>query len=127
MPAHYIHSGVGIDTAAEIVGEDLLQNLPSRRLMTPLWTVETPEKSFKMTKPISVRVYFDDDLFFAENDTLLLYGSGISPEEAIVDLELHIIHFYQYYKSLDWSQVTGDAKRLKSLYENLLIENNIAD
>ena len=63
-------------------------------------------------KPISVRVYFDDGLFFAENEALLLYGTGTSPDEAITDLGLHIIHFYQYYKNLDWSQITGDALRL---------------
>jgi len=122
IPASYIPSDVRVNTAAEIVGEDLLQNLSSRRLMTPLWSVGTPERSFRTVKPIAVRVYFDDGLFFAETDTLLLYGAGNSPDEAVVDLGLHIIHFYQYYKSVAWSQVTGDAMRLKKLYETLLIE-----
>jgi len=121
LPANYRHSEVAVDTAKEIVGEELLRSLPSRQLVTPLWSVGTPEKRFRTVKPLSVRVYFDDGLFFAENEALLLYGTGMSPDEAITDLGLHIIHFYQYYKNLDWSQITGDALRLKKLYEGLLL------
>lgn len=122
LPSNYRHSEVRVDTAREIAGEDLLRLLSSRQLAAPLWSVGTLGKRFRTAKPLSVRVYFDDGLFFAENDTLFLYGSGVSPDEAIEDLGLHIIHFYQYYKALDWSQVTGDAIRLKRLYEGLLLE-----
>ena len=73
-------------------------------------------------KPLFAHLYFEDGLFFAENETLLLYGTGTTQEEAIEDLGLHIIHFYQYYKDLDWSQVTGDAIRLKRIHEGLLVE-----
>lgn len=122
LPANYLHSEVRVDTAKEIVGEDLLRSLPSRQHMTPLWSVGTHGKRFKTVKPLSVRVYFEEGLFFAENETLFLYGTGMSPEEATEDLGSHVIHFYQYYKALDWSQVTGDAIRLKRLYEGLLLE-----
>ena len=122
LPANYRHSKVVVDTAAEIIVEDLLRSLLSRQLMTPLWSVGTPEKRFRTIKPLSVRIYFEDGLFFAENETLLLYGTGTTPDEAVEDLGLHIIHFYQYYKDLDWPQVTGDAIRLKRIYEGLLVE-----
>ena len=122
LPANYRHSEVRVDTAKEIVGKELLRSLSSRQFVAPLWSVRTPEKRFRTIKPLSVHIYFDEGLFFAQNETLFLYGTGMSPEEAIEDLELHIIHFYQYYKNLDWSQVTGDAIRLKKLYEGLLLE-----
>lgn len=122
LPANYRHSEVEVDTAKEIVAEDLLMSLTSRQHVAPIWSVGTPDKRFRTVKPLSVRVYFDDGLFFAENETLLLYGTGMSPEEAIEDLGLHIIHFYQYHKNLSWSQITGDAIRLKNLYEGLLLE-----
>ena len=122
LPVNYRHSELRVDTAKEIVAEDLLQSLPSRQHVAPLWSVGTHEKRFRTIKPLSVRIYFDDGLFFAENETLLLYGTGTSPEEAIEDLGLHVIHFYQYYKNLSLSQVTGDAIRLKKLYEGLLLE-----
>ena len=121
LPTNYRQSEINVDTAKEIVGEDLLQSLPSRKLVTPLWSVGILGKRFRTVKPIAVRVYFDDGLFFAKNEALLLYGTGMSPDEAITDLGLHIIHFYQYYKNLDWSQITGDALRLKKLYEGLLL------
>jgi len=122
LPQSYKHSEAKIDTGKEIVAEELLSSLPSQKLMSPLWSVGIPGKTFRTVKPIAVRIYFDEDLFFAENDTLLLYGTGISPEEAIKDLGAHIIHFYEYYRKLDRSQVTGDAIRLKRVYENLLSE-----
>jgi hypothetical protein len=122
LPVNYRHSEVAVDTAREIVGEELLRSVPSQQLVTPLWSVGTSEKRFRTVKPISVRIYFDGGLFFAENKVLLLYGTGVSPDEAIEDLGLHIIHFFQYYKNLDWSQITGDALRLKKLYEGLLLE-----
>jgi hypothetical protein len=123
LPTNYGHAETKIDTAAEIVGEELLQSLSHRKLITPLWSVGTPDKRFRTMKPIAIHVYFDDGLFVAESDTLLLYGTGISPEEAIEELGLHIIHFHEYYKNLDWSQVAGEGLRLKGLYENLLLED----
>ena len=122
LPPNYRHAEVKVDTAKEIIGNELFRLLPARKLMTPLWSVEIPGKRFRTLKPIAIRVYFEDGLYFAENDTLILYGTGISPEEAITDLGLHIFHFFQYYRDLEWFQVTGDAVRLKRLYENLLSE-----
>jgi len=122
LPLNYRRAEANVDTAKEIIGGDLFQSLPQRKLVTPLWSVGIPGKRFRTARPIAIRVYFEDGLYFAENDTLLLYGTGASPEEAITDLGFHIIHFYQYYCKLDWSQVTGDAVRLKRLYENLLFE-----
>lgn len=122
LPQSYRHSEVKVDTAKEIVAEELLRSLSSQKLIAPLWSVGIPGKKFRTVKPIAVRIYFDEGLFFAENDALFLYGTGMSPEEAIKDLGAHIIHFYEYYRKLDWSQVTGDAIRLKRVYENLLSE-----
>jgi hypothetical protein len=122
LPIKYQRSQVSVDTAKEILGEELLGLLNSRQLITPLWSVGTHKKRLRTNKPLAVRIYPDDGLFFAENETLRLFGTGMSPEEAIEDLGLHIIHFYQHYKKLDWSQVTGDAIRLKKLYEGLLSE-----
>lgn len=72
--------------------------------------------------PIKVRIYSEDNLFFAENETLVIIGTGSSAPEAMNDFCSHIIHFYHYYKKLSWDKVTGDAVRLKKLYEALFIE-----
>jgi len=91
-------------------------------LFVPLWSVTDKAKKRQVSKPIKVHIYFEDNVFFAENDTLVVVGTGRSPTEAIDDLGRHIIHFYQYYKKLPWDKVTGDAVRLKKIYETLFVE-----
>ena len=90
--------------------------------VAPLWVVHSEGRTFRMTRPIRVRVFRDGDFFFAENETLMVCGTGESIWEAVEDLGLHIIHFWEYYNKLSWDRVMGDAKRLKDLYQNLLIE-----
>jgi hypothetical protein len=88
----------------------------------PLWVVHSEGKTFRTSRFIKVNVYRDGDFFFAENETLLVCGVGDSAWEAVEDLELHIVHFRNYYKNLPWERIMGDARRLKQLYENLLTE-----
>jgi len=90
--------------------------------VAPLWAVHSEGKLFRVSQPIRVRVFRDGDLFFAENETLLVCGTGDSAWEAVEDLELHIIHFYNYYKELPSDRVMGEAKRLKAIYRDLLVE-----
>lgn len=88
----------------------------------PLWVLSTKTKRYKVSKPIKIRIYSEDNLFFAENETLVVIGTGSSVQEALDELSQHIIHFYRYYKKLSWNKVTGDAVRLKKIYETLFIE-----
>ena len=79
-------------------------------------------RRFCTSKPIAVKVYREEDLFFAENENLAVCGTGTTPQGALYDLALHIIHFYEYYRNIDASKLTGEALKLKNLYQNLLIE-----
>lgn len=88
----------------------------------PLLKLIIAGHTFFPSKPIGVNVSQDGAWFFAENEALNVVGTGGSLEEAVLDLEHHIVHFWQYYRSLDDSQVTGDAIRLKSIFSNLLAE-----
>ena len=81
-------------------------------------------KTFLTSRPIKVHVFRDGDLFFAENETLSVCGTGDSAWDAVEELESHIIHFYGYYKELPSERLIGEAKRLKNSYENLLTEEN---
>jgi hypothetical protein len=87
-----------------------------------LLRLHAKSKQFYTTRPISVKIYRDEDLFFAENETLVICGTGVTPEDALQDFSLHIIHFFEYYKNLDKSKLAGDALRLKKIFDNLLIE-----
>lgn len=88
----------------------------------PLWKLCAGNKTFYASKPISVRIYREDDLFFAENENLVVCGTGTTPRDALDDLCLHIVYFFEYYKKMNKDRLTGDALRLKALYENLLTE-----
>jgi hypothetical protein len=111
-----------IETGSEIPLEEGYRQDQQIPEVAPLWAVHAGEKLFLASRPIRVRVFRDGDLFFAENETLLVCGTGESAWDAIEELESHIIHFYKYYKDLPSDGVIGDAKRLKDLYEDLLIE-----
>jgi len=87
-----------------------------------LFAVHAGDTTYRAAKPIQVHVYRDDDLFVAENETLLVTGTGESAWEAVEELESNIVHFWKYYSELDEGQVMGDARRLKSLYADLLQE-----
>lgn len=112
-----------IETGSEIPLEEGSRQDQQIPEVAPLWAVHAGEKLFHVSRPLRVHVFRDGDLFFAENETLLVCGTGESAWEAVEDLESHIIHFYKYYQELPPDGVIGDAKRLKDLYENLLIED----
>lgn len=92
-------------------------------LKFPLFQLHVQNRHYRAVMPITVYVYSDGEWFFAENETLVLSGSGASTEEAICDLERHIVHFWNYYRQLPDERLTGDAIRLKKIYSGLLIED----
>lgn len=79
-------------------------------------------KRYLTNKPIAVKIYQDEGLFFTENENLNVCGTGETSQEALADLYLHILHFYNYYREIDEERLIGDAVRLKELYHGLLIE-----
>ena len=89
----------------------------------PLFRLTVSGRTFFPSKPIGVQVAQDGSWFFAENEALNVIGTGRSLEEAVLDLEHHIVHFWQYYRSIQDSQVTGDAVHLKKIFSNLLAED----
>lgn len=100
------------------------QKLIAHGYSVPLWTIPTKTKKLTVSKSIKVKIYIEDNLFFAESETLVVVGTGKSIADAIDDFGKQIIHFYKYYKRLSWDRVTGDAERLKGLYETLFINQD---
>jgi|GEM_PF-2026928 len=74
---------------------------------------------YKLTNPLNVCVYSEDSLFFVENNDLVIVGTGNSVKAATQDFWRHVIHFRGYYKALSINKITGDAVRLKKLYDTL--------
>ncbi len=122
VPENYIDSRVrGVGTASTIAPQQIFSHIKKYQ-PSPIWRIYAEAKKFYTAKPVAVRIYRDEDLFFAENENLAVCGTGDTSKGALQDLCLHIIHFYEYYREIDKSKLTGDALRLKDLYENLLVE-----
>jgi hypothetical protein len=83
-------------------------------------------KKYFIKRPISVKLYQDEDLFFAENENLNVCGTGDTYQEALTDLKLHILHFFHYYQGIDEKKLIGEGIRLKKLYTDLLVEEENA-
>lgn len=83
-------------------------------------------KRYIINNPIAVKIYQDEGLFFTENENLNVCGTGETSQEALADLYLYILHFYNYYREIDKERLIGDAVRLKKLYHDLLIEEDNA-
>lgn len=77
-------------------------------------------KKYKLARPLKVNVYSKGNLFFVENSDIVIVGTSNFVNTAIDDFCKHVIHFYNYYKTLSINKITGDAIRLKKLYETII-------
>jgi hypothetical protein len=73
-----------------------------------------------LARPLRLKLVPEEQGWFAENEALNLFGVGDSPIRAVEDFRRHFEHFLHRYRSLDWSEVSGEGLRLKTLYEELL-------
>jgi len=127
VPENYGRSkGLDAMTAAVIDAQEVFRESIEHQLV-PILRLQVKTRIFYIPKPIAVDIYRDGDLFFAENENLVVCGTGDTPQSALEDLCLHIVHFFEYYKRMDKSKLTGDALRLKELYKDLLVEESRAD
>jgi hypothetical protein len=118
FPAHFFP----IPDSSTCEGATTVVVPPLKPFKFPLFQLTISGRTLVPSKPIGINVTQDGAWFFAENEALKVVGTGGSLEEAVLDVEHHIVHFWQYYRSLQDSQVTGDAVRLKKLFSNLLSE-----
>lgn len=88
----------------------------------PLWTVQRKPRVINLKRPLLVRVYAEGEFFFANNETLSIYGTGSTVDEAMADFCLHAIHFYNYYRALPSTKVIGPAVQLKKIFDELFVE-----
>jgi len=74
------------------------------------------------TKPVSVRFSVGEKLFFAENENLGIFASGDTPFEAVSDFSDQLVYFYEFYRDKTSDELTGDALRIKGLFDALFRE-----
>jgi len=117
FPQDFKRCFVPISTAPESDIPSWFSGLPV--VKTPAWEFSSSYATVRALKPVSVKVTRGETLFFVENETLDIFATGETREEAIRAFNDHLIYFYNHYKNLSWDRVTGEAERLKRLYEDL--------
>jgi len=123
FPKNFKRELVADSTASELRPDVRFARSPVVKL--PVWVFSSEGKAIKAKKPVSLKVFRGETLFFVENETLEIYATGESLEEAMRVFNDHLIYFYTHYKDLGWEHVTGNAVRLKKLYQKNFEEFNV--
>ena len=131
-PASYQHDVMKnqfMNTANSVIAENIYRQLSNKSfsIVVPMIRIPDNTKSIRNTKPITIKIFIEEDIFFAENENLAICGTGESKQEAINDFVMHLIHFYEYYKTINDDILMGEAIRLKKLYNDLFLEESNAD
>lgn len=72
--------------------------------------------SISSDKQLVITVSVIDDNSTAVSETLKLYATGSSVQEAIKDFYDQVVYFYHYYNALSKDEVIGEAVELRELY-----------
>ena len=92
-----------IGTATSVIAEELYNQRPIQYVSTtviPMICIQKNETRIRNTKPIAIREYVEEEIFFAENENLAICGTGENKQEAIKDFMIHIFHFICIIKQL---------------------------
>lgn len=120
IPENFERGITSVSTASELDLKPISWGFATAK--TPLWRFPSSHGVVLSSKPVSVMISRGEVLFLAENENLGLYATGESRDEAIRAFCEQLIHFYKHYKGLKWNRVTGEAHRLKKIYEDLFRE-----
>lgn len=122
IPDDFVKSFGGIDTTAPEI--DVESSLSYRSAGIPVWQFQAHGKILCTKRPVVVSIRKEEDLYYAENENLRIFVAGKSPDEAADAFAEQLIHFYDHYKSLSPSSVTGKAQKLKQLYHKFFEESD---
>ncbi len=101
------------ETAADILNITSLASYGRGAIVYPIWGVSIDRRT------VSVCVYKEDGLWFAEIPWLNIFGEGDSPAVAIDDAKAHVQYFYDFYSSSSEDELIGLALILKERYSHV--------
>ena len=103
----------------ELSGSSIFEGLgfPIGKRRIPIRSFNSNTISIECNKPVEMIIYYDDDCFIAENENLHIFATGETSDEATSSFISQVIHFYQYYVSVQQNEITDDALELKNLYD----------
>lgn len=100
-------------TGADIIKVEHILARSRKSNKYPVW------KFCKNNSPLSALVQLEDGHWFAELEWLNVIGEGVTPQEAISDLEKHIEHFVDFYRQKSFDELTLFAAELKNRFSQL--------
>ena len=89
---------------------------PPAVVRVPVRRFRGSHSTIEASKPVEVTFTLADDLCLAENETLSIYATGETIEDALSDFIDQVVYFFHYYRSLPDDDVIGEAVRLRRLY-----------
>ena len=122
-PQNYTGATIVVGTASqEIRPEEYFYGHAHKFNLAPLLKFQVSGKTYLINKPILIKMNHEENSFFVENDNLVLCGVGNNREEALDDFLMHLEYFYHFYGRQNERDLTGEALRLKQIYNNLFSE-----
>ena len=121
FPEQFKSGILSLATASDLGDRSSWSKRPSA-IQAPVWQFSAHKIKLFSKRPISVRMSRGERLFLAENEKLGIFTTGESVQEAINEFAGQLIHFYRHYKNLGLDHVTGAARELKELYDDLFEE-----
>ena len=92
-------------------------NIAISKVREPFYSFAYDGQVLESNKPVEITLYFNEDCYVSENETLNIYAAAESIEEAKSEFIVQLMHFYRYYMSLSIDEVVGDAINIKNIYE----------
>jgi len=78
--------------------------------------------AFRASFLLDIELSKENGLFFFQNTTFNIFGSGFTKEDALKDFSEFFIHDYLSYKRTPVDNLTEDAYRLLQKYESVISE-----
>ena len=122
VPDGYRASGPAERTGADVTVEPGVSAASS---VIPVRSVRVGRTRLRAQELFPVKLSIGDDHFFVESENLGIYAAGKTFQAAVEDFCEQLIDIYEHYKSLNARQVTGDANRLRRLYTQMFVEEQV--
>jgi len=85
----------------------------------PLFEFKVGGQTIRLTRPVALRLGFEEGTWFVENEALSLFGHGRSVEEAVAEFVHDLGYLWSRYRALTDEELSGNARKLKELLASL--------
>lgn len=114
-------SNARAETAADLDRPSVVAS--SSRYQIPAWVFTDGEVTLRANRPVVIKLVRVDDVFLAEHESLDIYATGETAEQAVNDFSRQVIDFHHFYLGQPDEKLMGQAVKLKRLFQNFIEED----